>query len=404
MFEPRFNRDFSGVRIHTGAWAEGAARSVGALAYTLGSDIVFGAGRYQPHSADGQHLVAHELAHVVQQGSSPKPMRQVAPATVGDELEPQDEGREVGGPSSGDRVEVLEGTDQRLSRDLAIPPTIVGAPEPLLTEAQVQQAIRYNAFRFKDPYSIAVVRDLVGVPRFPAISDEELARAVARYQADFGLTPDGQAGPTTTRRLTAELRAEDLPEDARQLRADNFVTWAPAAGTHNPCAAPPDAGGLATFFQWDVNFSTSLRDGWLIQEIVNARTRTRCPAGAIAETLTPHYWEAWWVDGSGNARVPTVINAARTRATTHVAAAPAHDLWRRAAAAPSRGNMSMSARLYTTLRLPAGFVAGGVPDALALPSTAAAPGGDELGLVAAARRATAHWDCCPPAATQFHTP
>lgn len=404
LFEPRFDRDFSQVRVHTGAWAERAARYVGALAYTLGTDIVFGAGRYQPHSVDGQRLVAHELAHVVQQGGSQKPMRQAAPTSTEEELERRDEGIEVGAGHSAHRIEVVQRNGQRVARDLAIPPTVPGAPEPLLTDVQVQQAIRYNDFRFKDPYSIAVVRDLVGVPRFPAVSDEDLARAVARYQADFGLTPDGQAGPATTRRLTAELRAEDLPEDARQLRADNFVTWAPAAGTHNPCAAPPDAGGLATFFQWDVNFSTSLRDGWLIQEIVNARTRTRCPAGAIPETLTPRYWEAWWVDGSGNARVPTVINAARTRATSHVAPVPAHDLWRRAAAAPSVGNMSISARIFTTLRLPAGFVAGGVPDALALPATAAAPGGDELGLAVAARRATAQWNCCPPAATQFHTP
>ena len=107
----------------------------------------------------------------------------------------------------------------RLARDLAIEPTVPNAPEPVLTDAQVQAAVRYNAFRFKDPYSIAVVRDLVGVPRFPAVSDEDLARAVARYQADFGLTPDGQAGPGRHGRLTAELRAEDLPEDAQQLRA-----------------------------------------------------------------------------------------------------------------------------------------------------------------------------------------
>jgi hypothetical protein len=106
--------------------------------------------------------------------------------------------------------------------------------------------------------------------------DEELALGVARYQAAFGLTPDGRAGPETTGRLVSEARAENLPKDANQLRADNFVTWAPAAGTHNGCGAAPDASGLATFFQWDVNFSTSLRNGWIVQEIVNTRARTTC--------------------------------------------------------------------------------------------------------------------------------
>lgn len=405
LMEPRFGHDFSGVRVHADRSAAESANALQARAYTLGNRIVFGEGQFAPGTASGQRLLAHELAHVLQQGSgSPLAMREALPdATEEDELEVPGEGREVGG-AGGHHVDVVERGGLRVARDLAIEPTVPNAPEPVLTDAQIQAAIRYNAFRFKDPYSIAVVRDLVGVPRFPAVSDEDLARAVAQYQADFGLTPDGQAGPGTTRRLTAELRAEGLPEDANQLRADNYVTWAPAAGTHNGCASAPDAAGLATFFQWDVNFSTSLRNGWLIQEIVNARARTRCNGAAIAETLTPHYWEAWWVDGTGDVRVPTAINAARTAATTSVAPAPADDLWRRAAAAPSRGNWRMSANLFTTLRLPNGFAAGNVADALALPSTAAAPNGDELGLVAASRGAAGRWDCCPPAATQFHNP
>jgi hypothetical protein len=292
----------------------------------------------------------------------------------------------------------------QVARDLAIPPTKPNAPEPTLTASQITRAIAYNGFRFKDPYSIAVVRDLVGVPRFPAVSDEELALGVARYQAQFGLTPDGQAGPATTQRLTAELRAEALPEDAAQLRRDNFVTWAPATGTHNGCAAGADAGGRATFFQWDVNFSTSLRNGWLIQEIVNARARSTCGGAAIPETLTPHYWEAWWVDATGTVLVPTAINATRTQATGTAVPAPAHDLWRRASAAPSRGNWSMTARLFTTIRLPAGFANGAVADALALPATAAAPNSDALGLVEARRSATGQWNCCGPPATHFHNP
>jgi len=58
------------VRVHADDRAAVAARSLGALAYTVGPDIVFGAGRYAPGTADGQRLVAHELAHVVQQESS----------------------------------------------------------------------------------------------------------------------------------------------------------------------------------------------------------------------------------------------------------------------------------------------------------------------------------------------
>ncbi|WP_206076837.1 eCIS core domain-containing protein [Massilia horti] len=68
-FEPRLGHDFSRVRVHTGPEAADAARSVQARAYTLGSDIVFGAGEYAPATAAGKRLLAHELVHVVQQGS-----------------------------------------------------------------------------------------------------------------------------------------------------------------------------------------------------------------------------------------------------------------------------------------------------------------------------------------------
>ena len=69
FFEPRFGQDFSQVRVHTGGVAERAAHNVRARAYTYGSDIVFGAGAWAPASTSGRHLIAHELAHVVQQGN-----------------------------------------------------------------------------------------------------------------------------------------------------------------------------------------------------------------------------------------------------------------------------------------------------------------------------------------------
>lgn len=67
FFEPRLGQDLAHVRVHTGESAAQSAESVAAQAYTVGSDVVFGAGRYAPASPEGQHLLAHELAHVVQQ-------------------------------------------------------------------------------------------------------------------------------------------------------------------------------------------------------------------------------------------------------------------------------------------------------------------------------------------------
>ena len=66
--ESRFGHDFSSVRIHTGAQADESARSVHALAYTAGNEVVFGTGQYAPDTKTGRSLLAHELTHVVQQG------------------------------------------------------------------------------------------------------------------------------------------------------------------------------------------------------------------------------------------------------------------------------------------------------------------------------------------------
>lgn len=66
--EGGFCEDFSGVRVHDDAAADGLARDLDARAFTVGNDIYFAQGAYAPHTSEGQHLLAHELTHVVQQG------------------------------------------------------------------------------------------------------------------------------------------------------------------------------------------------------------------------------------------------------------------------------------------------------------------------------------------------
>ncbi len=72
-FEPRFGRDFSNVRIHTHAHARDASHALGARAFTLGRNIGFAGGEYAPRSPEGRRLLAHELAHVVQQDQGTAP-------------------------------------------------------------------------------------------------------------------------------------------------------------------------------------------------------------------------------------------------------------------------------------------------------------------------------------------
>ena len=75
FFEPRFSHSFEQVRIHTDPAAAASAREVSALAYTRGHDIVFASGQFAPTGECGRRLLAHELAHVVQQGAAEQSIR-----------------------------------------------------------------------------------------------------------------------------------------------------------------------------------------------------------------------------------------------------------------------------------------------------------------------------------------
>lgn len=74
--------ELADVRIHTGADAAASARAVAARAYTVGRDVVFGAGEYAPGSAAGRALLAHELAHVAQQRAAPAALARSATLAV----------------------------------------------------------------------------------------------------------------------------------------------------------------------------------------------------------------------------------------------------------------------------------------------------------------------------------
>lgn len=73
--EQRFGYDFSRVRVHSGSVAEQSAQDMNAHAYTVGSDVIFGAGRFAPETHEGRRLIAHELAHVVQRRNFILPYR-----------------------------------------------------------------------------------------------------------------------------------------------------------------------------------------------------------------------------------------------------------------------------------------------------------------------------------------
>ena len=111
FMEPRFGYDFGEVRIHTDNRAAASARAVNALAYTVGRNIVFGAGEYSPNSVTGKEVIAHELTHVLQQASGPRVGAVLRVGDPGDQFERQADdlsARLIAGPiSSGSRNHAL---------------------------------------------------------------------------------------------------------------------------------------------------------------------------------------------------------------------------------------------------------------------------------------------------------
>jgi hypothetical protein len=109
--ESHLGHDFRNVRVHSDEQAAASARSINASAYTVGEDIVFGPGKYDPQSAEGKKRLAHELAHVVQQTAVAGHGRQVS-------IESESEARRVGdavasGQAAQINTSVAAGTVQR---------------------------------------------------------------------------------------------------------------------------------------------------------------------------------------------------------------------------------------------------------------------------------------------------
>ncbi len=73
-FESKFGENFQNVKIHNNSRSHQLASEINAKAFTLGEDIYFNEGEYQPGSREGKHLLAHELTHVVQQNNNVSPM------------------------------------------------------------------------------------------------------------------------------------------------------------------------------------------------------------------------------------------------------------------------------------------------------------------------------------------
>lgn len=173
FFGPRFGHDFAGVRVHDDATAADSARALNARAYTVGRDVVFARGQYEPATTSGRLLLAHELVHVVQQSGAAAPRVQ-AKVVDDDEHLPC---RTAKGKSAAD-VGAAEEEAARMA-DAAIP---LLRARPL---AEKTRSLLWKKFRldYNDP--------LVRCRNVPEIADrlEKIARQIRTREIKYGCDP-----------------------------------------------------------------------------------------------------------------------------------------------------------------------------------------------------------------------
>lgn len=120
FMEPRFGQDFSHVQVHADARAAASARALEASAYTVGSHVVFGPGEFHPESGSGQQLLAHELAHVVQQGAA-EPSGPLTISEPGDALERDADAQAASALGTGSVTGHASANSSKLQRAAATP-------------------------------------------------------------------------------------------------------------------------------------------------------------------------------------------------------------------------------------------------------------------------------------------
>lgn len=149
--EPRFGYDFSRVQLHTDSQSSRLADSIHARAFTYGPHLVFGEGEYAPETEEGRRLLAHELAHVVQQGKASPLAAEAAPLQPGETSTPSPAGgaeisRRAADPDTIQRVVWHPNTDT--GRDSE--PWGPGSPRGDILNAATDAGTAINSWRPHD--------------------------------------------------------------------------------------------------------------------------------------------------------------------------------------------------------------------------------------------------------------
>jgi len=183
FFSSRMGYDFSDVKVHTDREAADSAKELNAKAYTVKNNIVFNEGQYNPESTEGKRLMAHELTHVVQQGSSKKEKERKANNNLGSHTN--------------------DSTVQRM---------------PLLNAVAEKAAIAHNRKLF-DNKSVMIIQLITG-SKVDGDMGPLTAESIASFQTANGLVPDGKVDDATLDALFTNRVTLGRQEHAIQLVVD----------------------------------------------------------------------------------------------------------------------------------------------------------------------------------------
>ncbi len=206
----RFGYDFSRVRIHTDTQAADSARALQARAYTAGDDVVFATGRFSPHTPQGKALLAHELAHVVQQEPAPSGESRGAPSVEEVEDEAHDAASKVTAGAAPRIARAVPAGSLLRQGDSSLPPvpnyqltmpslTVPPSPQPSLLSGQQLQLHLDPLLQLQsllDPETIRRALMAVDPSLFPAPQPSPFN--VPTLAPPAPLVPRG-AGPTPAR-------------------------------------------------------------------------------------------------------------------------------------------------------------------------------------------------------------
>lgn len=219
FFEPRFGVDLGRVRLHTGGATSQLARVVNAKAFTIGRDIVLGAGESSLDTDEGKKLLAHELVHTIQQDGEPK-----QPVIDGAETTGADAGGPVTGKDSSSPKPVTEGTEsapQAATEETE--PASPGESAPKKAPSSPDEDLEYKAVVKQSKIKAERVKTPVKQPRVKTVETKSAAELKPK-EADTKETYGNHL--EALGKVQSELKVKDFVESFKEA-ADRLAKKLP---------------------------------------------------------------------------------------------------------------------------------------------------------------------------------